>query len=262
VRRGQDIAVNFDGCYLVHHNLPEKHLDRHEHDEAILFLPLQGEITVKTDQNTLNCGVGRMIFLPSLTPHEFLSAKNQGERLIFLFAKKVWDKYGCKEATERLVPQSQLIKELGFYLLLHRKSPHATVLVRTMMGVLAETLNDEELGCILGDDLQHALGKIADPRLKKVVHFLEKNYTEAVTMPELARVSGLSLRSLNRLLLNELGLSPKQLLIKIRMDAATSLLQKGTSVTATAMEVGYSSLSQFIQTFQKTTGKLPSDLFT
>lgn len=61
-------------------------------------------------------------------------------------------------------------------------------------------------------------------------------------------------------MLNELGLTPKQILISIRIEKAQELLEKSNMpVTDVAYEVGYSSLSQFIAAFRAQTGQLPSE---
>lgn len=104
----------------------------------------------------------------------------------------------------------------------------------------------------------HELAK--DARVTRAVDYIEANFKEPLSVEEIAKHSGLSLRSLNRICLDELSFSPKQMVLFCRMEKAKRLLNKrDTSVTDVALEVGHSSLSQFIHAFRKVTGKLPSD---
>jgi AraC-like DNA-binding protein len=86
-----------------------------------------------------------------------------------------------------------------------------------------------------------------------------EGYATDLSVAELARLSGLSVRNMSRLFLCELGVTPKQLLMSLRIDKAKELLLAGVTVTEAAYGVGYKSLSQFIQAFRQTTGQIPSE---
>lgn len=47
-------------------------------------------------------------------------------------------------------------------------------------------------------------------------------------------------------------------LLRVRMDAAATLLKSGHTVTETAFAVGFESLSHFSRAFSQTTGVTPS----
>jgi transcriptional regulator GlxA family with amidase domain len=90
---------------------------------------------------------------------------------------------------------------------------------------------------------------------------LEENFHRSFSIEEIARKSGLSTRSFNRLFLTELAVTPKQAMTLYRVERAKQLLRQGKgSVTDIAFEVGYQSVSQFIATFRRHTGQLPSSL--
>jgi AraC family transcriptional regulator len=105
-------------------------------------------------------------------------------------------------------------------------------------------------------------GKVEDSRIAKSREYIEENLSE-VTLAEIAKKSGLSLRNFNRLFLQETGLGPKEFLILRRIDKSKILLKENKmTVTDISLEVGYNSLSKFIETFKKITGSLPSDFRT
>lgn len=75
MRRGQDIAVRFSGLYLVHHNIPGKTVEWRAWPQHMLFIPLQGEITILLRSGSLVSGPGKMIYLPPKTSLAFQSSE-------------------------------------------------------------------------------------------------------------------------------------------------------------------------------------------
>jgi AraC-like DNA-binding protein len=255
VKRGQDIAVTFPGLYLVHHNLPGKRVAVHHHPEHLVFFPLQGEIRVTLSDRTLTAGPGAVIYLPPRTDHAFDSSSQLGERLICLVPDRRW-KRAAKPPGEPLVfPASQLAKELLFYLLLHPETRHAGSLIETFLQTLGESA---EAGTPL---MAHAESRVRDPRVRRVLDSFQSDLAEPLSIPEVAAKAGLSVRTLNRLFAVELGATPKQILNRYRISAATELLVSGrANVTEAAFHVGYQSLAQFIRVFRQLTGQLPSEV--
>src|SRR5215469_16143161 len=91
MRVGQDIAVRFPGLYLVHHNIPGMTVDWHDRaHEHLLFIPLQGEITILLRSGSLVGGPGKMLYLPPKTSLNFLANKTLGERLVCLIDDTRW----------------------------------------------------------------------------------------------------------------------------------------------------------------------------
>ncbi len=108
--------------------------------------------------------------------------------------------------------------------------------------------------------LEHLEGKIVDQRVKKALSYMREHLDQNPNMEQIAKQSGLSIRSLNRLVAVETGIQPKQWLIHFRIIKAKELLKKpGASVTDVALAVGYNSLGQFILAFRSRTGQLPSE---
>src|SRR5207302_4757103 len=140
MKRGQDIAITFPGFYLVHHNLPGKEVSRHLHAEHLIFFPLQGEIGLRTDSEALQCGAGKMIYLPPKTPHAFGSSQHQGERLICMIKQGLWKKTRASKSAPCVLMASQLCKEILFYLLLNQKTKQHGSLIQVFIQTLSEGL--------------------------------------------------------------------------------------------------------------------------
>lgn len=256
MKQGSDIAIKFPGILLIHQKIKARLKGNHNHSEHEIFLPLQGEITIKTDEETLSAGPGKMIYVPPGIDHSFSSAgSNEGERLIFIIENKKWKELGGDIHNIKTAPVSQLCKEILFHLLINPKTKATSSLLQTFVITLNDMLEESR-----EVDLKTFAHKSRDPRIAKALAFIEKQFRENSSMNELAMVSGMSSRTLNRLFITELSMTPKEVVTLFRMEEAKRLLKrKSLSVTDVSLEVGYQSLSQFITLFRKFTGVLPSD---
>jgi AraC-like DNA-binding protein/mannose-6-phosphate isomerase-like protein (cupin superfamily) len=255
MKQGQEIVAKFPGILIIHQKIRGKRKGQHHHEEHEFFLPLQGEIGVEVQGQRLTAGAGKMIYLPPGIEHSFTSAEEaEGDRLFFFVEKKTWEKFGGGTFEARTFPASQLSKELLFHLLIHPETKATKALCETLVQTLSEML--EQPG---KTEVAHLTGKVQDERVKKVLAHIQENFQENVSMDELAKSSGLSVRNLNRLFLEETGLTPKQAITLHRMEEAKNLLALKKSVTEVAFDVGYNSVSQFITTFRSVTGKLPTE---
>lgn len=81
--------------------------------------------------------------------------------------------------------------------------------------------------------------------------YLEHNYTEAITLDQLARQYGMNKFQLTKDFKQYIGLPPIEYLIHIRINAAKGLLQySDKSVQEIANEVGVDNVSHFINLFK------------
>jgi len=256
--KAKDVSVEFPGLTIIHQKIRGHGVGQHEHEDHEFFFPLQGEIQILAQGKTLRAGPGRLVYLPANVAHSFQSdTSSQGERVILIVQKRLWKKFARPQILPSVISMSQLCKEIVFQLLIHPKTRASPALIETLITILSEML---ELGTqTLDSGLGHLSGRAGDDRVRRALEWIEENYAEALSAESIARKAGLSVRNLNRLFLQELSLSPKNVLIHFRVEAAKRLLgEKRMTVTDIAMEVGYSSLSQFIATFRRHTGQLPS----
>jgi AraC-like DNA-binding protein len=258
MRQGQDFAASFPGILIVHQKIRGNAVGQHRHDEHELFLPLQGEIRIRTEEDWLKAGPGKMIYLPPGVKHLFQATPSgPGERLILIVEDKLWKASGGGTFPPSLAADSQLCKELLFHLLIHPKTKAARPLVDTLIQTASEMLEASGLQSFGG--VAHLYGRASDPRVKGALMIIQEKFDRPLSMSELARGAGLSTRNLNRLFLSELGVTPKQAVTLHRIEMAKKLLSRGReSVTDIAFQVGYSSVSQFITTFRRITGQVPS----
>lgn len=105
---------------------------------------------------------------------------------------------------------------------------------------------------------QRDLDSSAVLRLAKVINHLEANFTEDHALSDLARLAGLSERSLQRLFLLATGHSPHSHLLQLRLNrAAAELRDPKRQITEIAFAVGFNDSNYFTRQFKKCMGISP-----
>jgi AraC-like DNA-binding protein len=93
-----------------------------------------------------------------------------------------------------------------------------------------------------------------------VIGHIRRRYAEHITLDELARVAGMSRRTLTREFVKIVGLSPIDYLIRERIRIASKLLNEtNINVTEAALRVGFSDSNYFSRQFRAITGLSPKE---
>lgn len=118
-----------------------------------------------------------------------------------------------------------------------------------VIGVMGITRRDE-------DRLRHH-----DVReVTEAVRLARTNVHRVLGTAELARTVGLSERQLHRKIKAALGLSPYELLLRTRIQAAAEVLARtSTPISDVALDHGFCDQSAFTQQFRKRTGMTPKE---
>ncbi len=255
MRRGEDISVQIEGVVLVHQNYPGLWVREHQHEHHEMFIPLSGSLAVTADQVQCRVEPGQMLWLPGDVAHTFSSAEEEeGERLILMFEQKMWKKHAGIRNESCVLPASQLVKEIFYYLMEHRSSTAASALIGAMVTTISEQMAEA------AKPHPNPTSQPLDERVEAAMTLLQKNFVEEISIENLADKVGITSRTLSRLFAQQVGLSPKQVLTKCRIQEACRLLKTTPmNITDVAFECGFGSLSRFIEAFRIQVGVLPSD---
>lgn len=96
-------------------------------------------------------------------------------------------------------------------------------------------------------------------RLAAVVRHMQENYVQPLNVAQLAQTAGMSVAQLERYFHKVFQLTPRQVLLKTRLDAAMVLLVSSDKVTDVAVLCGYTDHSAFARQFKLTVGITPSE---
>ncbi|MGF6597146.1 AraC-like DNA-binding protein [Paraburkholderia sp. GAS448] len=102
-------------------------------------------------------------------------------------------------------------------------------------------------------------GHPAYSRLATVVQYIQDNYVQPLNLKHLAAMADMSVAQLERYFHKVFHLTPRQVLLKTRLDAATALLVSHDKVTDVAALCGYTDHSAFTRQFKATVGITPTE---
>jgi len=97
-------------------------------------------------------------------------------------------------------------------------------------------------------------------QLALAVEYARANHSSPIAVATLAEVADMSVSQLERAARRILGLTPKQLIIRFRIEAALSLLETGAMpIAEVATQCGYYDQSAFSRHFRRTVGTSPAE---
>ncbi len=130
--------------------------------------------------------------------------------------------------------------------------------------VTSKTLLRDEGGEITGivvvsDDLRRSADTAQHHQgLQSAIDMIQRSFAEPLKVTDIASAAGLSPARLERAMRRALGVSPKQLLIRTRIDEAARRLDDPDAPLATiASECGFYDQSSFTRQFQRAVGITP-----
>jgi AraC-like DNA-binding protein len=113
-----------------------------------------------------------------------------------------------------------------------------------------------ELGTVSVEN--HRLPMPSDPRLRRLLDAMTADPANGATMKEWAKRVGVGDRTLNRLLVDETGMTFGRWRRQLHVIVAIQKMSRGATVQRVALELGYESASGFVTMFRKTLGVAPA----
>jgi AraC-like DNA-binding protein len=231
--------------YIAGHVIPS-----HFHDRDQLVYASRGVMTVRTSDGTWVVPTYRAVWIPATIPHTITMSGTVAMRTLYL-----------KPRLARAMPRDccvvnvlPLLKEL----ILHACAFSALKKTIPWQRHLIEVIIDQ-LESIQMVPLQ--LPNPSDPRALRIAEALLTDPSESRTLQQLCKVAGAGKRTVERLFLDDVGITFGKWRQQLRLMRAMQLLAEGEMVTHAALEAGYSTPSAFISMFRKTLGTTPTSYF-
>ena len=233
------------------HDYPAGHvIPLHFHDRDQLVYASQGVMTVLTAAGIWVVPKLRAVWIPASVPHSISMSGKVAMRTLYLRPRlaRTLPRECC------VVNVSPLLRELilhacGFQRL-RKKVARQSHLIDAIV---------DQLEAIRTVPLQ--LPHLSDPRAGRVAATLLSDPSSARTLAQLCKQAGASKRTVERLFLEEAGMTFGKWRQQLRLMQAVRLLASGAPVTQVALEAGYSTPSAFISMFRKLLGTTPSLYF-
>jgi AraC-like DNA-binding protein len=219
---------------------------RHDHPWGQLAFCNSGVMRVISDATAWLAPPTRAIWLPAGLPHAILAHGEVATRFLYLAPE-----LAAPLPTEpRVVEVGPLLRELILHIL-KRRMLHPDVAEEARQALLLVDLILEAPS----QDL--ALPLPEDRRARALADRVQADPAEAISLAELARHAGASLRTLQRIFPVETGLSLEAWRQKARLIAAVAALSEGAPVGVAAAACGYASASAFVAAFRRHFGMTP-----
>ena len=260
----QDLTVLFSG---EGRPFPEHKIGPSVHDYFLIHTVLEGEGLFQSGKFSQNCRIGDtfVIFPGSLfsyqadarTPWHYVWVALQGESVDQLLSEVGITK-------ERPLLHSEDISEL------HRMYERIRLSFQQSAYPRLESLEASgwtrlllhHFGLSNLDALPahpNELPEIIDRQIDQAIRWISLQFHQQISIDHMASTLGYHRAHLSKAFKQKTGLSPKQYLLKMRMDKAIGLLGSPLTIDQVASSVGYNDALYFSRQFRKYSGMSPSE---
>ena len=245
VAHSADAIVTLTRDYPAGHTIP-----LHLHDRDQLVYASLGVMTVRTATGTWVVPTQRGVWIPKGIPHTITMSGNVAMRTLYLRPK-----LATKLPRECCVINvSPLLQQLIFHACTFGS---LRMRVRTQRHLIDIVIDQLQVIQMVPLQLPH----LNDPRGLRVAEALQVDPGENQPLNQICRASGASRRTIERIFLDETGMTLGKWRQQLRLMRALRLLGEGSKVTHVALEAGYSTPSAFIAAFRTVLGTTPARYF-
>jgi AraC-like DNA-binding protein/quercetin dioxygenase-like cupin family protein len=222
----------------------------HFHDRDQLVYASRGVMTVRTSGGTWVVPTYRAVWIPATIPHTITMSGTVAMRTLYLKPRlaKAMPRDCC------VVNVPPLLKELILHACAFAALEKTIPRQRHLIDVIIDQLETIQM-------VPLQLPNPTDPRALRIAQALLTDPSESRPLQQLCKVAGAGKRTLERLFLDDVGITFGKWRQQLRLMRAMQLLAKGENVTRSAVEAGYSTPSAFISMFRKTLGTTPALYF-
>ena len=246
------------------------HIPVHWHDEVEIIYVQKGKITIYVQEEVFHAGPGDLFFVNTGELH-FMESDDMGVEYYTLLFPLTFLSFQIEDAleTEVFLPLRQ--KKLLFSCQLENivAKKHVCQMIQDLI-----TVNDEkETGYQLRTRIlllemieylmreetfvQASFGNATDMQ-RELITFIQKHYTEKITLSMLAQEFHLSEKYVSWYFKEHFSIGFMQYVLHLRMSKAKDLLvSTDLPITEVALSCGYPSVNLFIRNFKETHGVTP-----
>ena len=243
--------------FFIHNvDLHEIQTETHSHKKAQLIYAEGGIVHVFVDEKHWYLPARCYIWIPSNTKHSILTHSKSGDLYNLYFntdenENEFYSKTNIYYADDLLREMFLFTKKWDGEID-HNNSVKYDFL-KAIKSILPEMESSK-----LPISIQHPFPK--DPKLYEIAKFLLENIDKSYTIEEIAKIFGISARTLSRKFKENLGMNYVRFLRSLRITKSLELiLENKYNMYEVAMLVGYNSLSSFSTVFLKVCGIRPTD---
>jgi AraC-like DNA-binding protein len=219
----------------------------HSHPEDQLLFGSTGVMTVRTKAGIWVVPSLRAVWIPANTPHSVEISGQVSMRTLYLLPRL------CRFTPEKCLVMnvSPLLRELILHACKFSRLRKSSAVERRIIEIVIDQLKAVE--CV---PLQ--LPYPRDARAMNVANMLYSNPGDQRHLETLSKASGASKRTIQRMFLEETGMTFGKWRQQLRLLHGMQLMARGEKVSTAAWEAGYQSTSAFISMFRKQLAATPA----
>ncbi len=222
----------------------------HSHDAAQLFHVVKGSIAIDTEMGTFFAPPERAVWLPSRLSHQTRYLTDTEIRYVYV----QFDHTQGLPQTPQVIQVTTLLRAL---ILEFMSYPRAASVEGPAARIAAVIL--DQLKMLPAAPLQLPMPQ--DPKLRALCDGVVRCPAHIPSLSEAASRCTTSVRSFERRIKAETGLSYRTWCRQVKLFRALELLAAGRSVSDVSHKLGYEGPSAFVATFKKAFGVTPGRYF-
>lgn len=249
----ENIDRHRDSVFIMNQQI-ECEIPLHQHDKGQLLLVFGGIAYLQTDTTDYYIPSHYYIWIPKQQPHRILfNTKDLYIQNIYFVdeddtANPFYNQLG-------IYPVSPLLHEMLRFAKGWEGMFFSGTWEYELLLTMKHLLPNEKL-----KQFSIQLPMTSDRKMQEILHYLREHIQDAITLPEVSRKFGLSVRSMTRLFQQKLHVSFLQYLKMLRVIHAIELMKDtDMNITEIAYSSGYSSLSAFSYVFEQLVNMRPRD---
>ncbi|ADZ69933.1 AraC family transcriptional regulator [Polymorphum gilvum] len=222
----------------------------HAHDVAQLFHLVRGSIAIDTEVGTFFVPPERAVWLPPRFAHETRYLTDTEVRYLYVSAEVAADMPG----EPRVLQMTALLREL---ILAFMTYPRAETVEGPAARLAAVIL--DQMALLPASPLRLPMPR--ELRLRALCEKIVRCPADLPALADAAAASALSVRSFERRMVRETGLTYRTWCRQVKLFRSLELLAGGASVSDVSHSLGYEGPSAFVATFRKAFGVTPGRYF-
>lgn len=262
-------------CY--NDDLCESQISWHWHDEFEIIFCISGKAVVNVAQNKITLNKNEAIFINSRAIHSL--EKSLGEINSLVFSSKIISGTSESFFNHNLIFPFLHNNGFSFFkmrpqILWQRRCVNFAKIIWNKVKIESpEFQNDSRYlltkifyllmaKCKLKNSSKNDnhFAAIQNERVKKIILFIEENYSSEITLGQIADFAAVSKSVVLRDFKSVLKTSPLQYVKKIRIEKSCQMLSStNEKISSIASECGFNDMSYFSKSFKEQTGKTPEE---
>lgn len=251
--------------------------DLHWHEELQMTLVTKGKLTIQINGIDYDLRTGQAIFINKSVLHTVTHLTHDGEYVSFNFPEKLLAFY-----SDSAMEKNYVLPYTNSYLLSLEIKGDAEW-ENDILQILGDMKREFELkknwgwqyeisiktvklwlilisNISLSSEEASKHNRLKQERLQLMLSFIHQNYTNNLTLKEIADVAHLSVSECTRGFKKSIRITPYDYLIKYRIKKSCELLESTEyTITEIARRVGFNHVNHFIQSFKKHRNLTPKE---